>query len=333
MAILQWNIRGLKSNYQPGLQPLIESQNPSIICLQETKLPTDNHEKIPGTTIPGYTSLHQIFTGGDKACGGNSIYVKTNLLYRKIPLTTPLQAIACRVTVNRPLTICSIYLPELNLDIKELHNLEKQLPKPFLILGDFNAHNPIWGSNSDPICRKGKTVEDFLTKTNLCILNDGSPTHIDIRSGKESAIDLTLCSSDIAADLQWSTIKDPHQSDHYPINIKQNIPITEPLPTRFIFKKAHWENFRTECEEKLNNTKNIKIEEFTEILLTIAENHIPQTLKKQTMVQRRMQISYKNKKQSPEKIPLPPYRGKPKKLQNDQSKSPQNHKRIKKKLF
>ena len=116
-----------------------------------------------------------------------------------------------------------------------------------------------------------------MQRTLSCKLNDGSPTHIDIRSGKESAIDLTLCSSDIAADLQWSTIKDPHQSDHYPINIKQNIPITEPLPTRFIFKKAHWENFRTECEVKLNNTKNIKIEEFTETLLTIAENHIPKT--------------------------------------------------------
>ena len=277
MAILQWNIRGLKSNYEPGLQLLISTQNPSIICLQETKLPFDNYKNIPGTNIPGYTSLHQIFTGGDNACGGNSIYIKNNMLFREIPLTTPLQAVACRVTTNRPLTICSIYIPELNLNIKDLYNLERQLPRPFVTPRDFNAHNPIWGSDTDHISQKGKILEDFLTKTNLCILNDGSPTHIDIRSGKESSIDLTLCSPNIAADLQWSTIRDPHQSDHYPISIKQNTPVIEPLPPRFIFKKANWENFKIECKDKLNNAEDIKIEEFTKTLLTIAENHIPKT--------------------------------------------------------
>ena len=155
MAILQWNIRGLKSNYEPGLQLLISTQNPSIIFLQETKLPSENYENIPGTNIPGYTSLHQIFTGGDNTCGGNSIYIKNNMLFRKISLITLLQAVACRVTANRPLTICSIYIPELNLNIKDLYNLERQLPRPFIILGDFNAHNPIWGSNTDPITPKG----------------------------------------------------------------------------------------------------------------------------------------------------------------------------------
>ena len=88
---------------------------------------------------------------------------------------------------------------------------------------------------------------------------------------------LTLCSSDIEADFLWTTIKDPHQSDHYPISIKQDIPVTQEIPVRFNFKKANWENFKQECKNKLNTSKIIRIEEFTETLLSIAESHIPKT--------------------------------------------------------
>ena len=36
-AILQWNIRGILSNYEE-LKKLIEDHNPLVVCLQETKL-------------------------------------------------------------------------------------------------------------------------------------------------------------------------------------------------------------------------------------------------------------------------------------------------------
>ena len=276
MAILQWNIRGLNPNYTSGLTPLLESTNPSIICLQETKLPTD-YSNIPGTTIPGYTSLHYIFTGGDKACGGTSIYIKSNILHRSIPLITPLQAIACRVTLDKPTTICSIYLPpDSTPHINDLHNLIEQLPTPFYILGDFNAHNPLWDPNTTEN-QKGKIIEDLLSKSNICILNNTSPTHLDIRTGKTSIIDLTLCSPDLVPNSQFSTIKDLHHSDHYPIYIKPDIPLAQSLPERFNFKKADWKGFSTECQNKLNNSQTPNFEKFHETLLTISEMYIPKT--------------------------------------------------------
>merc|ERR1712240_424963 len=115
------------------------------------------------------------------------------------------------------------------------HNLIKQLPKSFYILGDFNAHHALWGSEDNN--SKGNTVEDFLLKSNICLLNDNSPTHYDIQTGKTSNIDLSLCSPTLVADSIWSTITDPHQSDHYPISIKIDFPTTQPLPERFNFKK------------------------------------------------------------------------------------------------
>ena len=81
-SIIQWNIRSLKINYTAGLAVLLNNFDPTIVCLQETKLPAD-YNNIPGTTISGYTSFHQIHTGGNIACGGNSIYIKNNILHKR----------------------------------------------------------------------------------------------------------------------------------------------------------------------------------------------------------------------------------------------------------
>ena len=43
-----------------------------------------------------------------------------------------------------------------------------------MIMCDFNAHNPLWGS--DKVTDKDKIVKDVLSNLNLCILNDGSNT-------------------------------------------------------------------------------------------------------------------------------------------------------------
>ena len=50
-------------------------------------------------------------------------------------------------------------------------------------------------------------------------MNDGQATRIDDFTGAESHIDLTIASSDLAPLLDWTTIKDLHSSDHYPIQI------------------------------------------------------------------------------------------------------------------
>lgn len=43
-----------------------------------------------------------------------------------------------------------------------------------LVLGDFNAHNTIWGSKSTD--SKGRVIEQFYQQFNLTILNNGKPT-------------------------------------------------------------------------------------------------------------------------------------------------------------
>ena len=59
-----------------------------------------------------------------------------------------------------------------------------------MIMDDFNAHNPLWGS--DKLTDNVKIVEDVLSNINLCILNDGSNTYLQPGKRSYSSIDLTI---------------------------------------------------------------------------------------------------------------------------------------------
>ena len=58
-----------------------------------------------------------------------------------------MQAVAISATLHKTITVCSVYIPT-NEEPKELelNKLIEQLPRPFVIMGDFNSHNEIWGS-------------------------------------------------------------------------------------------------------------------------------------------------------------------------------------------
>ena len=52
-------------------------------------------------------------------------------------------AVAATITLNKTFTISSIYLtPGESISKLSLEKLIDQLPKPFLLVGDFNAHSP-----------------------------------------------------------------------------------------------------------------------------------------------------------------------------------------------
>jgi hypothetical protein len=96
--------------------------------------------------------------------------------------------------MKEKLTICNIYLPnQKNFHTRDIDHIIQQLPTLFILLGDFNAHNLIWGSTkSNP---RGKEIEKLLDKDNIALLNDSTPTHINLANGNFSCIDLTVCSS------------------------------------------------------------------------------------------------------------------------------------------
>ena len=176
---------------------------------------------------------------GERAHGGVAIIINKSLQHYNVPLTTNLQAVAVRACFDREITICSLYLPPRSeFSLNDLQTLINQLPPPFLLLGDFNSHNPFWGGNL--LDTQGKIIDDLLVNNDLTLYNDGSMTYHNIFTGSSSAIDLSICSSSIFLNFNWSVNEFLHDSDHFPIhlNFVKNTPSSSHI--KWKEKEADW---------------------------------------------------------------------------------------------
>jgi hypothetical protein len=174
--------------------------------------------------------------------GGAGILVRKVVPHSRISLNTPLQAVACRISTPRPLTLCSIYLPpHSSWDQADLMALVAQLPSPALLLGDFNAHHTLWGCNS--INAKGEEVADFLLSSNMCIFNDQSATYIHPATGSCSSIDLAIGDPALYLDFNFTVYKDSCGSDHFPVILKAVCPSPACDVQRWKLRRADWDAF------------------------------------------------------------------------------------------
>ena len=148
---------------------------------------------------------------------GVAILIHATIQYNCVPLHTTLEAAAVTINSTKRYIICSVYLsPNANIDMEELKSLICQLPRPFLLLGDFNAKHPAWDfeNSADP---RGRAVQSLLVEECVGMFNQGRPTHYHIQTNTLSAIDLCLCSVGELQDFQLEVDEDLHGSDHFPI--------------------------------------------------------------------------------------------------------------------
>ena len=274
--IINWNCRGFKMNLRE-IQMFMSEYDPLAICLQETFLRANKT-----INMRKYDSYHSFsLSSDDRAIGGCSILIKKRATYRHLKLNTELQAVAVSVSLHKTFTLCTLYLPPSRRVMEqELEDLISQLPAPFILLGDFNAHNHLWGGKY--INTKGKTLENIISSHNLCIFNDGSPTHIDPASQSLTSIDLSLCSPSLYADFNWSVHNDLCGSNHFPTFLSfSDFKMSERIP-QWNLKRADWLAFERICCAELqpsyfNDIKDDKVDIFTSSLHFIAEMTIPKT--------------------------------------------------------
>lgn len=282
--ILQWNLNGLNRRLE-FLQLLIKNQNPEILCLQET-----NFKESLSTKLKNYSIIFKNRLNTNRASGGVAIYTKNDIYTKEIQLTTNLEAVATKILLQREICICNVYIPNnYNFNLQELQHLINQLPKPFILTGDFNSHNNLWGSsNTDS---RGKIIDKLLEDPEILLLNNTQPTHFNIANGTFSAIDLSFSSASIGHHLNWQVIENLYNSDHFPILINfQNQNSNEFLhePT-WKFKKANWEEFTKTLERKIDflntpsenyNQIDKLISNFTNAIIESADLSIPKTSNK-----------------------------------------------------
>ena len=125
----------------------------------------------------------------------------------------------------------------------------------FIINGDMNAKNHIWGSSKTD--NRGLNMANWIARNGMNFLNDGSPTYINSTTGKEDVLDLSIISMEFQKYVsRWKIHKHLSESydfsDHYIMEILFNFnPIVYDIPDRITW------NFD---EELINDfCKDIKI--------------------------------------------------------------------------
>ena len=240
------------------------------MCLQELIL-----GQINKPSVKGYCSLHS--TGR----GGAGLFIRADIHFAEIQLRTTLQAVAATVYIGKQYTVCSVYLPPTpSISYEELAELLQQLPRPALLLGDFNARDPLWGDClSSPRAPQIKKIMDDL---DMGLLNSGEPTHYHEQTDTFTCIDLSLLSTDSLADFCWKVInpsEEQYDSDHFPILITRNTQNTPtPGPNRWNLRRANWEKFY--AKSAIQDTMDgLSVEEhneaITSCILRAAEVSIP----------------------------------------------------------
>ena len=150
-----------KPNYNE-VSLLISECNPSVFCFQETFLKPDDNVSLRGFNI--YNYVHTDFL---RPSGVASIFEKSSFPQKKIDLQTELQATTVSLTLDREIIICSVYIPpSFSLYSQHLDNLLQQLPSPYILLGDFNGHNILWGDQNND--SRDELIENFITKNDIC---------------------------------------------------------------------------------------------------------------------------------------------------------------------
>jgi ribonuclease HI len=294
IKIFQWNCRSISKNILHFENHII-SENYAILALQSLNVAV---EKLPNLKNYYYPPLFH--SDKDTKKVQSALYIRHDLEYDRIcdfPISSHLENIyysSARVKVNNEdiINVTSVYLPRGprgdNTDwLKSLSISDKN----WLVLGDFNAHSPLWDSECTQVtCNR---LIENIVDSKLVLLNDGKITRIpDLPTHKPSAIDLSLASSDMALNYEWTPLEDSLGSDHLPIVISTNSSEKmvhsngqDKIP-KFKYHLANWEAF----EQFLvlydeDAVKDVDLEKyysnFCEAVISAAEHSIPRHKPKQ----------------------------------------------------
>ena len=235
-SFIQWNLQSYFTKFSE-IKILLREYMPVCMCLQETLI--RRRQAFPPSQYDIVTSKVTREDGYER---GAAILVNKLIRYELIDLQTQLQATTIKIHTNKSYTVCSLYLPHMEVGYDALASLIDQLQPPFVIMGDMNARSTLWQDTQTN--ERGRIFERLVLDKDIIIMNNGTPTHYSRATGSKSVIDLTICSSDCCLDFEYSVSDELHGSDHYPIQLGfvQTQMNTNRYQT-FNTEKANWEMF------------------------------------------------------------------------------------------
>lgn len=272
LNILQYNIQSLQSK-KSLLQNLLIEKNIDVCLLNETWFKANS-------IIPHFPSYNIIYKNSINTHNGVAILVSHRLKYKVVNthFSESIQNLCITIeTQFGAMAILCVYCPpSIRFDSAKLKDLINDIPKPCIVMGDFNAHNIAFGCHSDN--NRGRCLFNIIDELDLCILNDGSPTTVPYPNRQASAIDLALVSSSIAHLCNWYVHDDPMGSYHLPtlleINIQPSMYDSSPPinQEKYIYSKADWDEYYSlseTCFFYLNSIDDSPINLYNQFIETL----------------------------------------------------------------
>ena len=248
LTIWSWNSRGLY-NKLSEFKVAVYTKKPHLICLQETYI-KDNF-------LPVLVNYQGYFKNRHGRGGGVAVFVRDDLVVnvnRQLRLypngLLEIQLITIRQG-NQDIDIINFYNSGHTITRLEMQHYIGQLSRRFIMVGDYNAHHPIWSSRSQ-INTTGRNLADLILQgTIYLVTNKGMPTYLDSNTGRTSTLDLCFVPMGIQH-LTGVTLGDDMGSDHCPLYVTVNvIPtiVTAQVRKRWKFKENKWEDFVQQLPE------------------------------------------------------------------------------------
>ncbi|GFT26352.1 putative RNA-directed DNA polymerase from transposon X-element [Trichonephila clavipes] len=206
-SFISWNCRGLRTRLD-DLKSIISAYQPACVALQETFL------KSPMTMqVRGYNCVRRDVDGETSPTGGVCLFSSNLYPSTVVTMHTSLQAVAVRIHLRSLVTVCCVYLPPNDVVPQvDLNQLVSQLPAPFILLGDFNGHSPLWGH--DDTNSRGRQIEQLISDHCLCLLNNDEKTYFHAPTRTFHSFDLAMCSP--ATDVEFQGCKRSAQQRSFP---------------------------------------------------------------------------------------------------------------------
>lgn len=222
------------------LEDIINTYNPSFFALNETR-----HHKKTKLNFTGYKIIQKSGTiDNEHAHGGVAIMIKNEIKIEEIKLNSELQVVAIRTLFPIKMTIVSIYIPPNHATIptlQQLDELERQLPKPFMIVGDVNSrHINLLSTYTNEF---GLLAMNFINNNNLVIINDDQVTRVGAH-GESAILDLVIVTGDLAATFEVETTEDFYGSDHKLIKVNTVKRLVEVRTANYNYKRADMKKFQ-----------------------------------------------------------------------------------------
>jgi len=235
VRFLQWNARSLNNKFE--FKQHVSVYNYDVICIQETWLKENKSYNLSGYDMVRYDRPL-------REHGGVATFVRSGLKYAQIKINSDLECVVLKLeTSSGHINVVNVYIPP----DKTFNTDQNQLKEIFsfsncIIMGDFNAKNPLWGSsNTDKL---GDTIENLIDENQLCVLNTGLPTYQCYQGGM-THLDITVVSNNLACKCNWSTLNNSMSSDHIPIVTVLNdvLPDNTSLYPKWKLNKSDWDSF------------------------------------------------------------------------------------------